>query len=88
MSSNPLYEIPVGMLAVTPSDTENLPGGYTGIWLEGAGDVSVQFKDGSIHIYGGLLKHSEIWGSFTKIFATNTTATDIYLIKAGIGASA
>ena len=75
------------MLAYTPSDSEEIPLEYTGIYLEGAGDLAVQFKDDSFHIYGGLLKHSERWGQFKKILATGTTATEIYLMKASIGSS-
>ena len=85
--SNPLYFIPTGMLSVTPSDTDTIDRSYNGIFLEDAGDVAVQFVDGSFHIYGGLLKHSEIWGHFLKVLATGTTATEIYLLKAGIGPS-
>ena len=84
---NPLYDIPTGMKSVTPSDTDDIDGAYNGIWLEDGGDVAVQFKDGSTHIYGGLLKHCELWGHFKKIFATGTTATEIYLMKANIGAA-
>ena len=83
---NPMYEIPTGMTAVTPSDTEEIDKGYNGIWLEDAGDLAVQFKDGSTHVYGGLLKHTQLWGQYNKIFSTGTTATQIYLVKAGIWA--
>lgn len=84
---NPLYDIPTGMKSVTPSDTEDIDRSYNGIWLEGAGDLSVQFKDGSVHIYAGLLKHTELWGHFKRIYSTNTTATGIYLIRAGVSSS-
>jgi len=88
--SNPLYDIPAGMLAVTPSNSQDINKAYTGIWLESGGDLSVMFRDGSTHIYSGLLKHSEKWGHFKRILVTGTTVTggDIYMMKAGIGAGA
>ena len=88
--SNPLYDIPSGMKVVTPSNTDEIDKAYTGIWLEESGDLSVTFADDSVHIYGGLLKHSELWGKFKKINSTGTTisAGNIYLMKASISESA
>ena len=65
---------------------KNIDKAYTGIWLESGGDLAVQFKDGSTHIYGGLVKHQEIWGMFNKVITTGTTITssDIYWMKASI----
>jgi len=85
---NPLYDIPAGMKVCVPNDNEDIDKNYTGLWLEASGDVSVQFRDGSLHTYGGLIKHQEIWGQFKRVFDTGTTVTDgnLYLMKAHMGA--
>ena len=74
------------MPAYTPSDGSDCPSGTVGFYLEGAGNVSVLFRDGSTHIYTGLLKGSERWGKFKRIYATGTTVTagNVYVIKSGI----
>jgi len=80
---NPLYNIPSGMKVCTPSDTDDIDKNYVGLWFESGGNVSVQFRDGSLHTYSGVLKHQELWGEIKRVFSTGTTVTDgdIYLIK-------
>jgi hypothetical protein len=84
--SNPLYEIPDGIVAYTPSDTANCPAGTIGFYLEGPGSVAVQLRDGSIKVYADLLKHAERFGKIVKIFNTGTTvsAGNVYVMKGGV----
>ena len=86
---NPLYDIPAGMTSVTPNNNKDIDKKYKGIWLESGGDLAVQFKDGSTHIYGGLVKHQDVWGHFKRILSTGTTITssDIYLMKSDIASA-
>jgi hypothetical protein len=83
---NPIYEIPDGMVSYTPSDGTDCPAGTVGFYLEGAGSVSVQFRDGSTHVYSNLLIGSEKWGKFKRILATGTTvsAGNLYIMKSGL----
>jgi len=74
------------MVAYTPADGTDTPAGTVGFYLESSGNVSVQFRDGSAHIYSGLIKHAERWGKFKRILATGTTvsAGNLYVMKSGI----
>jgi hypothetical protein len=42
------------------------------------------FEDGSVRVYGGLLKGTDRWGSFKRIMRTGTTVADgdLYLMRA------
>jgi len=83
--SDPLYTIPDGMTAYTPSDTADCPAGTVGFYLEGSGNVAVRFRDGSTHVYSNLLTGSEKWGKFKRILASGTTvsAGNLYVMKSG-----
>ena len=86
---NPLYDIPSGMTSVTPNDNVDIDQNYTGIFLESGGNLAVRFRDGSSHVYSGLVKHQTVWGHFARVLTTGTTITssDIYLVRADIGGS-
>ena len=71
-----------GGVAVTPSDTLSItPNGagpatvYRGLWIGGAGNISVAFVDGTTATLAGAVGGTIIDVCFTRINATGTTAT-------------
>ncbi len=64
--------------AVTPSDTVNLSAPATGLWIGGAGAVSVQmYGDGATVVYPAVPAGSILPVQCTRVNATGTTATNI-----------
>ena len=64
--------------AVTPSDTVNLSAPARGLWVGGAGAVSVQmYGDGGTVIYAGVPAGTLLPVQCTRVNATGTTATNI-----------
>lgn len=64
-------------LAVTPSDSVNLPAGCRGLFVTSAGNLSLQGTDGSALVFtladaGRVLPIGPV-----RVNATNTTATGI-----------
>lgn len=71
-----------GGAAVTPSDTLSItPNGsgpatvYRALWVGGGGNIAVFFADGSTATLTGAVTGSVIPVCFTRVNATNTTAT-------------
>jgi hypothetical protein len=64
--------------AVTPSDSVNLSAPSRGLWVGGAGNVSVQmYGDGGTIIYVGVPAGQLLPVQCTRVNATGTTATNI-----------
>ena len=68
------FQIPGKAIAVTPSDTVNLP--YTsGFYVGGAGNVTVQTEAGDITTFNACPVGLIVPIRITKVLATGTTAT-------------
>lgn len=90
MPSNPfkgLESNPNGLIrnwvAVTPNDSTNNVGTgnvAVGLYLTGGGNVSWIDVDGNTTTVTGILAGSIIPGSFSRVLATNTTATGIFAL--------
>lgn len=65
--------IPGGVVAITKSDTTQL--NLVGFYVGGTGDVSVKAADGSTATFSAVPVGTVIWGAFTQINSTSTTAT-------------
>lgn len=61
-------------LAITPSDVTLLPE-TSGIWVGGAGALSVTTHDGDVVLFSGIPAGTKLDLSVTQIRATGTTAT-------------
>jgi len=63
---------------VTPSDTVDLAAPARGLWVGGAGAVSVQmYGDGATMIFSGIPAGTLLPVQVTRVNATGTTATNI-----------
>lgn len=64
--------------AVTKSDTEYLPAQTRGLWIGGVGDVAVQGVYDSLPVtLLAVAAGTFIPGRFARVWATNTSATNI-----------
>ena len=63
--------------SVTPSDVTNLDRRTKGVWVGGAGDMSVVMHNGQTVTFPGILGGSLLPIAVTRINATGTTATGI-----------
>lgn len=76
MSENQLTRPAAKTVAVTPSDTVDLPGGVCrGFNLGAAGDVKVMYADGSTDTLYGLAAGVPQPYQVKRFFATGTVAT-------------
>ena len=67
-------------IAVTPSDTDDLPYTATSLWIGGAGDVSLVTPYGTTLVFASVAAGTLLPFAATRVNATDTTAT---LIVAG-----
>lgn len=72
---NPRYFKIGGMAAVVQSDTVDLTGYNDGVYVEAAGDVAIEFTDGTSHTFT-LEAKDTIACSISKILSTGTTIAD------------
>lgn len=72
---NPRYFKIGGMAAVVQSDTVDLTGYSDGVYVEAAGDVAVEFTDGTSHTFT-LAAKDTISCSIAKILSIGTTIAD------------
>ncbi len=63
--------------AIAPSDTVPLPSVTRGIWVGGAGNVSVVMRDGSTVVFVGVAVGTLLPLRVQQINATGTTATNM-----------
>ena len=71
------------MLAVTPSDAADLPGGVTrGFWVNGAGTVNMDTANGETVALtiSATQAGTIVWIRAKRIRATSTTATGIFAL--------
>jgi hypothetical protein len=62
-------------VAVTTSDTVNLPAGCRGIFVGGAGNLALRSAGGSVVTFTGVLPGTFLPVGPQRVMATNTTAT-------------
>lgn len=62
-------------VAVTPSDTGNQPVPFRALWVGGAGNVSIQFADGTSALFSGVSAGYMLAVGGVRVNSTNTTAT-------------
>lgn len=74
----PMY--PGGAAAVTPSDTVNLPGGPAVVYVGTSGNVQVITAQGDTVTFSGVPAGAVIPVQVLRVFATNTTATNMIAI--------
>lgn len=68
---------PVGIVAVTPSDTVNLPNPIRGFMVAAAGNVKVTMLDGTVGTYPGCAVGAQYAGMIMRVWSTGTTAAGI-----------
>jgi len=81
---NVLYYMIKGTAAVTLSDSEDIDPQYShGVLVKAAGNVAVEYEDGSQETYSGLAKFDTIKGIIKKVLATGTTvaASNLRLVR-------
>ena len=64
---------------VTPSDSDDLPGGLAkaGLYIGGAGNVRVTMASGADVTFSGVPAGTVLRVAVRRVWATGTTATDI-----------
>ena len=67
--------IPRGAITIAPSNTMRQP--CREVYVGGAGNVAVRFRDGSEAVYLGCVVGTKLQGEFTHILLTGTTATNM-----------
>lgn len=78
MTSSTITPLRSAAGAITPSDSTVYSPALRGVWVGGAGNLAIEFSDGTSGIFVGvpagyLLPVREV----VKVKATGTTATDI-----------
>jgi hypothetical protein len=68
-------------VAVTPSDSANLPYTTTGLWVGGAGAISLVTAGGETVLLSGIPAGTILPIQATRIRATGTTATLIVALS-------
>ena len=63
--------------SVTPSDSVNLERRTKGIWVGGAGNMSVEMHNGGTVTFAGIVAGSLLPLAVTRVNSTGTTATSI-----------
>ncbi len=63
--------------SVVPSDTVDVPHTTRAIYVGGAGDVSVEMKDGGAVTFRNVNAGAVVAIRVSRVLATGTTATDI-----------
>ncbi len=63
--------------SVVPSDTIDMPHITRAIYVGGAGDLSVEMKDGGAVTFKNVGAGAVVAIRVSRVFATGTTATDI-----------
>lgn len=63
--------------AVVPSDSVNLIGEVKSLYIGGAGNVRVLTSNGETVTFSGMQAGSYLLVQVRRVFATNTTATNI-----------
>lgn len=76
------YDAPAwGGQAITPADglvlNTNRGTPFRGLYVGGAGNVQVRMLDGSTQVFAGVLAGTTLAIQYDKVFATNTTATNL-----------
>ena len=70
--------LPNRITAVTPSDTDTLPGTCIGLYIGGLGNISVDTLGGDESVvFTGVVAGLTLAGRFKRVNATGTTATNI-----------
>jgi len=64
----------------TPSNTTNVPSGVRGLMVDTAGDVALEFADGSSDVWKVQASVFYPCLRFKKVKQTGTTATGIHLL--------
>jgi hypothetical protein len=68
---------PVGIVAITPSDSTALSKTIRGFMVYTAGNTQVTMLDGTTGIYPSCIPGVEYAGFITQVWVTNTVATGI-----------
>jgi hypothetical protein len=63
--------------AVTPSNTVDMPGTVKALYIGGTGNVRVLTASGDDVVFSGMSAGSYLLVQVVRVFATNTTATNI-----------
>lgn len=69
---------PTKAFAITPSDTDELTYVVRGIYVGGAGNLKVMFRDDTVAVtFVGLTAGSTVAGRIKQVLSTGTTATNL-----------
>lgn len=66
-----------GGFMIIPSDTQDLPFVTRAIWVGGSGDIALVTLGRSVLILSGAVQGSIIAVRATKVFVSNTSATNL-----------
>jgi|TARA_Y100000310_G_scaffold62792_1_gene58066 hypothetical protein len=67
----------IRFIAITPSDTLDLPQPIRSLYIGSAGNIAVEDVDGNVVTFAGLVDSSILPIKPIKVMATDTTAADI-----------
>ena len=70
---------PIGSVAVTPSDTQNIaaPGAVTSLYISNGGTISLVYWDGSVESRSNVPNGFTIVGHILRVNNTGTSCTGI-----------
>lgn len=68
-------------LAVTPSNTADLPWLTHAVWVGGAGNVAVVMQDGTVGTFTGVQAGEVLPVIARRVNSTNTTATNLVAMR-------
>lgn len=66
-----------GWISVTPSDVTDLPAGCRGLWVGGAGNVTMVGDNGTAVAFNGVAAGTHLPVGPVRVNSTGTTATAI-----------
>jgi hypothetical protein len=67
----------VKSVTITPNNSTNIDA--SGLYIEGAGTITVEYEDGSTDLFN-VLAHTTLPCTVRKVRATGTTATGIHAL--------